>query len=140
MSHYYFGYGYGVFLSSFIIFALLGGWAFYSYSKTKMKAKFKIAMALFGLSLLSVFVVSDLNSYIDKSKNAELDDAMKASHYYLKGEQFRKYMGDLAKERGVLVDSNTSYIGKDIYLTYITKADWNKLANEYNQLGLPKLN
>lgn len=140
MSHYYFGLNIYIWIALAFVFLSVGVYLFWRYTSDKTKLKRNSFLISLGLSFM-IFVLSfDLsNSYIDESKSIELERALTASKIYPEGEKFRKAMGDLAKEKGILVDSDTSYLGKDIYLTYITKADWNNIAKVYNGLGMPNI-
>ncbi len=140
MSHYYFGLNLYIWIALAFVFLNAGVYIFWRYTSNKTKLKRNSVLISLGLSFM-IFVLSfDLsNSYIDESKSIELERALTASKIYPEGEKFRKAMGDLAKEKGILVDSDTSYLGKDIYLTYITKSDWNKIAKVYNGLGMPNI-
>ncbi|MEO4091955.1 hypothetical protein ABH307_00660 [Acinetobacter pittii] len=139
MSHYYFGMGYWFWALCLISLFALGSYFVYSYTNTKAKIERTAFIILFGAALMSGAIMIDLTKSIDESRSTELERALTASYNNPQGEPFRKAMGDLAKERGVLVNSQSSYLGKDIYLTYITKADWNKLAKVYQNLNLPNI-
>lgn len=141
MSHYYFGLNLYVWILLALVFLGAGIYFVYLYSKNKTKLKRNCFLISFGISFMFSVLAFDLNnSYIDEGKSIELERALTASNVYPEGEKFRKAMGDLAKEKGVLVNSDTSYLGKDIYLTYITKSDWNNIAKVYNGLGMPNIN
>lgn len=140
MSHYYFGLNLYVWIALAVAFIGASVYFVYLYSKNKTKLKRNCFLVSFGITFMFSVLAFDLNnSYIDESKSIELDRALTASKIYPEGEKFRKVMGDLAKDKGILVDSDTSYLGKDIYLTYITKSDWNKIAKVYNSLGMPNI-
>ncbi len=135
MSNYYFGASLSFIVLLIIIFLIIGGISFYCRSIQKKSFWTFPAFLSSALVLALIFVFFDLKSPIDKGKSKELQNALESSYQMRdNGMEFRKAMGDLAKENGVLVDSNTSYLGKDIYVTYIKKSDWNKLAKIYNNL------
>lgn len=140
MSHYYFGLNLYAWIVLALSFLGTGIYFVYLYSKNKTKLKRNCFLISFGFTFMFAVLAFDLNSsYIEESKSIELERALTASKIYPEGEKFRKAMGDLAKEKGILVDSDTSYLGKDIYLTYITKSDWNNIAKVYNGLGMPNI-
>ena len=140
MSHYYFGLNLSVWILFSVFSFILGAFFLYAYSKKKTKLNRNMFLIYFGSCFMFSMLCFDLNnSYIDESKSIELERALTASYIYPEGEKFRKAMGDLAKDKGVLVDSDASYLGKDIYLTYITKSDWNNISKVYNDLGMPNI-
>lgn len=140
MSHYYFGLDLYVWFVVLIVFFNIGIYFVYSYLKDKTKLKRNCFLISFGCSFMVAVLAFDLsNSYIEEDKSIELERAITASKIYPEGHKFRKLMGDVAKEKGILVDGDSSYLGKDIYLTYITKSDWNNLARTYNELGMPSI-
>lgn len=140
MSHYYFGLNLYVWVLLALCFLCTGIYFVYLYLNNKTKLKRNCFLISFGFTFMFAVLAFDLNSsYIEESKSLELERALTASRIYPEGEEFRKAMGGLAKEKGILVDSDTSYLGKDIYLTYITKSDWNNIAKVYNSLGMPSI-
>lgn len=134
MGTYYFGIDIFYVAVLAILFLVLSIIAAYKYLMKKNNSWKKISIAAPVLTLALGFVFLDLQSSIGNGKAVELQNALNESYKLQNGIKFRKAMGDLAKENGVLVDANTSYLGKDIYLTYIKKSDWNKLSKIYSNM------
>lgn len=135
MSLYYYGLDIKYLALLTVIFAVLSGIAIYNFFIQNKKPWNFPAFIFPIITLVMVFTFFDLKSPIDNDKATELQTALETSRQIPNGGmEFNKAVGDLAKENGVLVDGNTSYIGKDIYVTYIKKSDWNRLAKMYNDL------
>lgn len=134
MGSYYFGIDISYVAVLAILFLILSIIAVYKYLMKNNNSWKKITIAAPVLTLALAFVFLDLQSSIGNGKAVELQNALNKSYKLQNGVKFRKAMGDLAKQNGVLVDANTSYLGKDIYLTYIKKSDWNKLSKIYSSM------
>lgn len=133
MSIYYFGYSSWLYGAIFLLLVSLA--AVLLWKSNSNKTKLYTSFVMFALAAVAFFIAVDLRTSINDRNATQLQAALDDSlNYPLNGRKFRTAMTDLAKEKGVLVDSNTSYIGKDIYLTYITIDDFNKLAKIYNEM------
>jgi thiol:disulfide interchange protein len=133
MSIYYFGYSSWLYTAIFLLLTALGG--FLLWKSNSNKPKLYASFAMFALAAIALFVSVDLRTSISDRDASQLQAALDDSLTYpLSGAKLQDAVSALAREKGVLVDSNTSYIGKDIYLTYISLDDFNKLAKIYKEI------
>lgn len=85
-----------------------------------------------------LYVASDLKSSINTRQASDLEKFYETSiQHTIAGTDFRNAMSNLANRNGVVVTAQQSYVGTELYVDYVKKEDWNKLAKIYNQSNLP---
>ncbi|MFK6685767.1 hypothetical protein ABTF02_12470 [Acinetobacter baumannii] len=93
-----------------------------------------VGVIFIGLAIISGF---SFHSYMSKPISSadakKLDLVYDETYGNPRAEAFRNEMSELAKKNGVVVSSAFSYAGSDIYIDYITRSDFNRLAKLYEE-------
>lgn len=124
-----------------LVWASLSVYIFFRLVNSKRATKnhaYALLSSVMVVSLL-LYIADDLREPISQTQAIQLDKHLKTSiEYGSLGYEFREAMDDLAEANGIVTTSDLSHVGNRIYMTYITKQDWNNLAKVYNRSNLPK--
>lgn len=124
-----------------LVWAILSIYLFFRAINSQRATKNHGYALLGSVMVVSIllYIADDLREPISQTQAIQLDKHLKTSiEYGSLGYEFRKAMGDLAEANGIVTTSDLSHVGNRIYMTYITKQDWNNLAKVYNRSNLPK--
>lgn len=122
------------FLYALLVILAIVGILLIRFNKLNNTAGSGVGVILAGLAIISGF---SFHTYMSKPiTNADakkLDQIYDESYGNPRAEAFRNEMSELAKKNGVVVSSAFSYSGSDIYIDYISRSDFNRLAKLYDK-------
>jgi len=122
------------FLYAFLVVLAIVGILLIRFNKFNNTTGSGVGVILIGLAIISGF---SFHSYMSKPISSadakKLDLIYDESYGNPQAEAFRNEMSDLAKKNGIVVSSAFSYSGSDIYVDYITRSDFNRLAKLYDE-------
>lgn len=128
MSFFYFGISIWFWLSISVLAVGVSGLMY--YRNKKFNNDFAILPVIL-IAVLSSFICIDLTRPINTQHSRILSyfvdkNSNKDSH-----DNFVKAVNEISIEKGILVNNQNSSMGKDVYSTFITKSDWNKITRAY---------
>jgi len=133
LNPYFFGIN-PLFLYSFLAVLAVVGILLIRFNKLNNTTGSGIGVILIGLALISgISFKSYMSKPISSADAKKLDLVYDESYGNPQAEAFRNEMSDLAKKNGIVVSSAFSYTGSDIYVDYITRSDFNRLAKLYDE-------
>lgn len=129
------------FLYAFLVVLAIVGILLIRFNKLNNTTGSGVGVILLGLALISgISFKSYMGKPISHADAKKLDLVYDESYGNPLAEPFRNEMADLAKKNGVVVSSAFSYVGSDIYVDYITRSDFNRLAKLYDKSKRINLN